>query len=77
MMFKAYKTKCNKQKAKQAKLELSLMLFNVYEKIEHKPKNKTNKLKVQNKNLLYYGAYNMTKLFEFELCKFELLTSVI
>ncbi len=24
-----------------------------------------------------YGAYNMTKLFEFELCKFELLTSVI
>ncbi len=25
----------------------------------------------------FYGAYNMTKLFEFELCKFELLTSVI
>ncbi len=24
-----------------------------------------------------YGAYNMTKLFEFELCKFELLTSFI
>ncbi len=24
-----------------------------------------------------YGAYNMTKLFEFELCTFVLLTSVI
>ncbi len=24
-----------------------------------------------------YGAHNMTKLFKFELCKFELLTSVI
>ncbi len=24
-----------------------------------------------------YGAHNMTKLFEFELCKFELLASVI
>ncbi len=27
--------------------------------------------------LCMYGAHNMTKLFEFELCKFELLASVI